>query len=304
MNTKTLIKNSSRAGRFKKKLVGLETLKLEAPAVKAGLLPLLELHRQKTITDAEFCASYVLLYLSKRFPKTWAGARRPDLGIPHEMRFPVRSLPMVFEENILRRLPETLGEVFNQLALKSTPETVNRALLHWSTMTYPLILLLHIPHPKEVLEQQKNGRRCVTVTTENLDRFVLGERDPLSFAMHDLIHADHFYHDNLCYEGQISLYWFLDHCLSEGHFTELLGNPDFKFELEYLISDMNAYAIHSLKCLKSALLHYHPTKEEYFREWAQISGLPEDLLLLLGTPAYSDVAHDHILLSSMKSFRR
>ncbi len=304
MNPGSFIKISSRAGRFKKKLVSHDELQLESPKIEAGLAPIIELHRQKTITDAELAALYVILYLSVRFPGTWLGAKRPDLKIPHDMQFPVKNIPLTFEDNIKKRLPETLGELFNQFALKSTPESVNRSILSWSAGNYPLILMFHIPQPAEVLAQQKMGNRCVTLMTTGLDKFVLGERDPLSFTMHDLIHADHFYHDNHCYEGQISLYWFLDHCMKEGLFSELLGNPDFKWELEYLISDMNAYAIHSLKCLKAALIHYHPDKEKYFESWVKRLGVAEEHFLRLGTPAYSDVAEDHILLDAMKAFRQ
>ncbi len=295
------MKNSSRAGRFKKKLVSPETLKLEAPVIEAGLAPLLSLHRQKSITDAELCALYVILYLSTRFPKAWLGAKRPALEIPHEMNFPVKNIPLRFEENIQKRLPETLGEIFNSFALKSTPETVNRSLLSWSMAAYPLILMFHIPRPEEVLEQQKEGKRCVTLLTKDLHRFVLGERDPLSFIMHDLIHADHFYYHNECYEGQLSLYWFLDFCLKENHFQELLENEDFKWELEYLISDMNAYAIHSLKCLKAALIHYHPEKEKYFEDWVEKTRLPG--LSKLSTLEYVPEKEDHLLLEAMRTYR-
>ncbi len=304
MNPGNIIKISSRAGRFKKKLVSLDELQLESPKIVAALAPILEFHRQKSVTDAELAALYVILYLSQRFPKHWLGAKRADLKIGHEMNLPVKDIPLPFEENIKRRLPETLGEIFSQFALKSTPETVNRSLLSWSGGAYPLILMFHIPQPAEVLAQQKIGKRCVTIMTTGLDKFILGERDPLSFTMHDLIHADHFYHDNICYEGQISLYWFLDHCLKTGLFSDLLSHPDFKWELEYLISDMNAYAIHSLKCLKAAIIHYHPDKEKYFESWVRRLGIAEKTFLRLGTKDYSDVDEDSVLLDAMKSFRR
>lgn len=304
MNADIQMKISSRAGRFKKKLVSLDSLKLEAPDIEATLAPIISLHRQKSITDAEFTALYVITYLAKRFPKTWLGSPRSQVTLKHDLNFPVRDIPIKFEENIKKRLPETLGDIFNLFALKSTPEAVNRSLLHWSTNTYPLILMFNIPKPSEVLEQQKFGKRCVTVLTRNLHQFVLGERDPLSFSMHDLIHADHFYHDNHCYEGQISLYWFLDHCMKEGLFNELLSNEDFEWELEYLISDMNAYAIHSLKCLKAALIFYHPEKEKFFARWVEKVGWEKESWLRLGTKDYSDINEDHLLLKAMSTFRR
>lgn len=299
-----MIKISSRAGRFKKKLVSHDELQRESPKIEADLAPILELHRNKSISDAELVALYVIVYLSTRYPGTWLGAKRPELKIPHDMHFPVKNIPLTFEENIKKRLPESLGNLFNSFALRSTPETVNRSLLSWSGGKYPLILMFHIPLPGEVLNQQKQGKRCVTLLTRGLNEFVLGERDPLSFTMHDLIHADHFYHDNECYEGQLSLYWFLDHCLTQGFFDELLKHPDFKWELEYLISDMNAYAVHSLKCLKAALIHYHPEKENYFERWVKLVGMAEETMLRLGSKDYSPETEDAILLSALKGFRQ
>ncbi len=304
MNLKNQIKISSRAGRFKKKLVSHETLKLEAPHIEGELAPILELHRKKCITDAELSALYILLYLSRRFPRTWLGAKRPSLTLPHQMNFSVKDFPFSFEQNIQKRLPGTLGDIFNSFALKSTPETVNRSLLSWSSGTYPLILMFHIPQPEEVLAQQKLGQRCVSVLTKDLHRYVLGERDPLSFTMHDLIHADHFYHHNECYEGQLSLYWFLDYCLKENYFAELMKNEDFKWELEYLISDMNAYAIHSLKCLRAALVHYHPEKEKYYHEWVDKIGIAKESFLKLSTHDYVPEKDDAILLEALRSFRQ
>ncbi len=304
MNPGSIIKLSSRAGRFKKKLVSDDELKLESPKIEARLAPILELYRQKIISDAELTSLYVIVYLSTRFPGTWLGAKRPNLKIAHELNFPLKNIPLPLEENIKRRLPETIGELFNQFALRSTPEAVNRSLLSWSKGRYPLVLMFHIPQPAEVLAQQKVGKRCVTVVKTGLDKFVLGERDPLSFTMHDLIHADHFYHDNECYEGQISLYWFLDHCLSQGLFTELITHPDFKWELEYLISDMNAYAIHALKCLKAALIHYHPEKEKYFATWVSQLGVAQETFLRLGTKDYVPEKEDSILLLALKGFRQ
>jgi len=246
------MKPSSRSGRFKKKLVSEEQLLIEAPFIEKMMIPYLELHCAKIISDAELCAIYLICILSIRFPNSWLGSKRKSITTEHHLNF--KFSPTAFSPNIQKRINHfSLGDIFNSFALKSTPESVNRAILQWSTGDYPLELMFRIPGPIEVLDQQKNGRRCVTVLTKEnqIKRFILGERDSLSFTMHDLIHADHFYYHNTCYFGQIALYGFLsDH---RDHFKDLLSNPGFYSEFEYLIADMNACAIHSLKCLKAAI---------------------------------------------------
>src|SRR5262245_5462029 len=154
-------KSSSRAGRFKKKLVSEDSLQAEAPVIMARLAPFQEYFSSSKISQAEFTAAYILVYLSHRFPGSWLGSRTQVTKV-HGV--PWRSFPFNFEPNILKRLEEveTLQEIFASFALKSTPLAVNRAILEWSAGNYNLELMFRIPMPAEVLNQQKFGRRCVT----------------------------------------------------------------------------------------------------------------------------------------------
>lgn len=299
-------KSSSRAGRFKKKLVDEAFLAEEAPVIEAKMAPFLELYRNDKLHASELVGLYVLTVLAYRFPGGWLGSKRPPLAIAHQMNFPLEKLS--FEPNIQKRLAsfKTIGEVFAHFALKSTPETVNRALLSWSEGSYGLELMFRIPQPHEVLHQQKQGRRVVTLLTDKkrTQHFILGERDSLSFTMHDLIHADHFYHKNECFKGQLGFYGFLDHCMKENHFESHLTNEKFASEFEYLIADMNAYAIHLFKCLKSALIFFHPEGENFYQEWSQ--KLTQDTqeieaLDLLNTSSFSS-RHDEILLQFLNKW--
>lgn len=290
MNSVSPIKSSSRAGRFKKKLVSEEELLIEAPLILAKVAPFPNL-----LSAADFCAAYLLVYLSHRYPGNWLGSKKEFVKTPGVKW---RDLPFQFEANIVRRLEgiETVNEIFASFALKSTPLTVNRAILEWSAGRYGLELMFRIPYPHEVLTQQKMGRRCVTTLVDHrISKYILGERDALSFTMHDLIHADHFYHHNECYEGQLGFYGLLDKTISYFDLT----NEKFAAEFEYLIADMNAYAIHLLKCLKSAMLHYF--SEDYFRGWAQPLNAPA-ALFTLNTPDYSPVPMDEELLAWLKNF--
>lgn len=294
------MKSSSRSGRFKKKLVEEAQLIREAPLIEARMAPFHERHHRQEISDCELTAIFVIQVLAIRDPKNWLGAKRPSLGLSHQMNFSMTELE--FEPNIKKRIAgHDLGDIFNGFALKSTPESVNRALLCWSVGKYPLELMFRIPDSLEVLQQQKYGHRVVTVlsSASRTNKFILGDRDTLSFTMHDLIHADHFYHHNECYQGQLGLYGFLDSCKDD--FTGLLKNPEFEREFEYLIADMNAYAIHSLKCLKSAIVFYG--SQEMFENWARKFEI-SDHLLALNTPAYVPEDRDHLILEWLQLFNR
>jgi hypothetical protein len=301
-------KSSSRGGRFKKKLVPEESLEKEAPVIQDRMAPVKAALLSGSISESEFAAIYIVSVLSFRYPGTWLGAKAigPVVG-QHKLNYQLANLWPYFEPNIQKRLAgfTTVGEVFSHFALKSTPLTVNRAILQWSNGIYGLELMFRIPRPEEVLNQQKRGRRCVTVILEKekASRLILGERDALGFTMHDLIHADHFYHNNHSYQGQLGFYGFLDFCVREKHFELLLQDEKFGLEFEYLIADMNAYAIHLLKCFKSALIHYHPHKELYFHEWLARFELNEDVskaFTALNTQSYEEKTQDGVLLEYLK----
>jgi len=265
-------KSSSRSGRFKKKLVSPAELLNEAPQVLKLMSPLVDTFNQGLVSAPEFCALYIIHVLSLRYPGTWAGAKRSEPIVKdHQLKKPLDEYLHFFEPNIQKRLSQfkTIGDIFNHFSLQSTPLTVNRALLNWSNGTYKLELMFRIPLPGEVLNQQKLGHRCVTIIldVEKSSQYILGERDSLGFTMHDLIHADHFYHENKCFEGQLGFYGLLDFSLERGDFDVLMMNKRFVHEFEYLISDMNAYPIHLMKCLKSALIHYHESGVDFFKSW-------------------------------------
>jgi hypothetical protein len=284
-------KSSSRAGRFKKKLVSADELIKEAPYIEAKLAPFLSLN----LSQSEFTACYILVYLSQRYPQTWAGSLRGRKILTGP---PWHQFPFQFEPNIIDRLGnQSLLEIFANYAFKSCPIAVNRAILEWFNGTYDLEHMFRIPSPVEVLNQQKMGRRCVTTIVDHrISKYILGQRDALSFTMHDLIHADHFYFNNDCYQGQLGVYGLLAQSIDYFDLT----HEKFAAEFEYIIADMNAYAIHLLKCLKSAMIHYFST--EYFNGWFSLVEAPEELSLL-NMPGYDPVKMDVSILKWLDKFR-
>jgi hypothetical protein len=124
--------------------------------------------------------------------------------------------------------------------------------------------------------------------------------------MHDLIHADHFYRETEVYQGQLGFYGLLDHCIRQGHFTEHLKNEKFAQEFEYVISDMNAYAVHLMKCLKSALIHFHTEGEMFFKNWVndlKSEGDEQKALLELNKTCYQPESQDSHILNFLNRWK-
>ncbi|MFP5457661.1 MAG: hypothetical protein ACLGG7_02910 [Bacteriovoracia bacterium] len=247
---------SLRQGKFKKLLVPADELPLEAKRLVepfAALAPL-------SATDpALYGALWCLTYLRTRHPHGWWGAHRRDRLTSIDWPVELAQLPSFSwsedERRMLERYP-TLGELLNHRAFRATPEPVHRALLHWHAGSYPLVLMDRIPSVAEVLAQQIDGRRCVTLfhQEKQLGKLILGERDPLSFAYHDLIHADHFFHHNSMRQGQVGFYRQIHKLHSDGVLDHWLKFENFPGQLEYLMADMNAHPLHLWKCFK-AILH-------------------------------------------------
>jgi|SRR5690554_838388 len=297
------MKPSSRSGRFKKKLISHEELQIEVPKFLSLFNESLKQFKNNEINESELALHYIVIGLSLRYPGGWLGAYQPNDQTEHNLHSPFpQHIPI--ESNIKKRLGKmSLGDMVNNFAFKSTPRSVNRALLHFSTGKYPLELMFHIPTPLEVLKQQKSGRRCLSliIKEDQMKEYILGERDYLSFCLHDLIHADHFYHSNLSYHGQLGLYNLLWQEIEKGTFGKLLHNKDFQREFEYIISDMNAYPIHLLKCLKSAITFY--SNQDLFDEWAARFNV-ESQLLRLNKKDYDPRKEDPVLLDWLTGYLR
>ncbi len=308
------MKTSSRSGRYKKKLVSEAHLQSEAPLITAKLTPFLEYRDQGKISEAEFAAIYLVLYLSTRTPFHWLGSRQSaPVTLTHQLPITMvelKDLGLKFEDSVTKKLSPTLtiGELYQYYAFKSTPRSVNRSILEWSNNSYPLVLMNRIPTPLEVLDQQRQSKRCVTALLKEaqLSKYILGERDPMSFTMHDLIHADHFFHDNNCYQGQMGFYRALWKASSEKVFDQILENDAFKNEFEYVISDMNAYCVHLMKCLKSAILHYSFQGEAIFKKMLSTWEMSEEVknaFIKLNTEKFQAVEDTLLIQSFFDSFK-
>lgn len=293
-----------RQGRFKKQLVTPEQLHEEAVVVARQMAPLFQAWDRKALSDVQLVALWTLTYLRIRHPKTWWGAKRATPLHHHALSLPLRELPISWlaEEQHLLEQYQSLGDLFAHRALKATPEAVNRSILAWSLKTYGLVLMERIPSVEEVLEQQIRGQRCVTIFREQttLSKLILGERDALGFAFHDLIHADHFFHDNSLMRGQIGFYRQVNDLLNAQLLAPFMAKESFSEQLDYLVADMNSHPVHLWKCFKSICRQAnHGAMDELFlaelpKRWEMTDELSHAFDELNG-PRFTDLEAQRIL---------
>ncbi|MFZ4713303.1 MAG: hypothetical protein ACOYL6_06315 [Bacteriovoracaceae bacterium] len=246
---------SLRQGRFKKHAITTEALPALSQEIYPRLQKLTMLYQDRKISAAEFCALYILLFVKLTRKNLWLGAKIKSGNSPI-LGFPISQLDKVILDFDQTMFPEmTVMDIIQNYTLRGIPNVVNTTLLQWHHDIIPLILLFKIPKPNEVLWDQMQGKRSVTMITSEagLSKYVLGERDPLSFLIHDLQHAAKFYSNKDSFIGQLGFYRFI-HKLAENEELNLLLSEDAQFRenFEYAISDMNAYSVHLVKHINNS----------------------------------------------------
>ncbi|MFZ3231465.1 MAG: hypothetical protein WA160_14755 [Pseudobdellovibrio sp.] len=196
-----------------------------------------------------------------RRPNDWFGGMRPiffesndgfekssikikDLFFNTAIKWPLQIDPNIDLQSFL-----------NYCRIKPLPESALRSLYKLGSNDYPLIITEHEPEPFELLNIQIHGKRVITFI-ENYQLWpekTYGERDILSFIIHDLIHADHFFKDPIQRKGQIGFYKLIEKIQTDFELLSLLKNAKFKSGFEYIISDMNSHPVHLLQTLKALL---------------------------------------------------
>ena len=267
-----------RSGRFRHRLLDETFLNQHAGQAHRSLSPFLALWQQGQLSDIEIACAYIWVFCFLRRPQDFFGG-------PHSqtLRF-TKSSSTLTARSALQILKSTLPEnlqAMNSLkrfendhlfidffcthSWRSIPYSVARSLCEWHNGLYDLKLLTTIPSVEEVLEMQAQGRRCVSmlISAEEIQNFVLEGRDVLGFIVHDLIHADHFFHhrENALAQIQFSQKLVI---LRQFTVTDQMMQLDFKFrdELHYLMSDMNSVPLHLLKTLKAVVLGYFKRRDQ------------------------------------------
>lgn len=221
------------------------------------LAPVIQKFHQRLLdgllTPAEFVGLYVIAYVQLRNPNGWL----VKLG---RSNVPTSSMNDLADGTLssrvsrcLRRHPDTtLHEIFSGQLLK-IPISATSALHSWLRGEYPLQLVTYMPTPKEVLDMQCAGTRCVTVFVqpEELAKTCEG-KDALAFLLHDLIHASNLFSDQSSFRQQVGFLRAMRKGLETGILQPLIsGDPVFAFDIDYLTSDMNASCVHLVEFLKA-----------------------------------------------------
>lgn len=147
----------------------------------------------------------------------------------------------------------SFAEFLRTVKIKPLPAVAQRAMYFIFTKKYPITVLDYEPSPRELLQIQCDGRRIITFKNdfENWPTQKFGHRDPLSFWLHDCIHAEHFFSQPEIFVSQLGFYKFVAEAFDSRCWPELTDNQAFAGDFSYLISDMNSHPLHLFKTLKA-----------------------------------------------------
>lgn len=184
--------------------------------------------------EVEFVADYLMTWIRIWQPNwksgTWQG------GIPQQGNTPNLFLLANFR-------------------VKKLSAFVQEVLLNWYKEKFQLRLFVRPLQAEEILDLQCSGARCISCVLPPfaMTKYVLGERDPFSFCVHDLVHAHHFFANPESLSAQIGFARWVKRSLQEGVFESLMHDQQFTKDFEYVYADMNAHPFHLLKYLRAKL---------------------------------------------------
>lgn len=283
----------NRAGSYKKILIDSETLKSHGAFLRNNLLAL----QQLPLSPFDFTTLYLLLFLRIKHPKNWL-QKKNRLTHQGETDALLSLIPESFNLNDweLQKLKGVSPlELFTLFHLKGIPDSINRTMINWHSGLWSIECLEFIPTPRQLLQLQVKNSRCITLITDPLqvDQLVLASRDPLSFLLHDLMHADQFFSQPQSLPGQLGFYKLIHGIYDQPELKSLLKNDaSFKKEFEYVASDMNAYVIHLFKCLKSSIYRTgtNESADDFFKlllDWWKMNDEQKHSSHLLNSPQFN-----------------
>lgn len=281
----------NRNGSYKKVLLEASFLKDNQDYLRTNILAL----KQLSLSKEDFTTLYILLFLRIKHRKNWLQKKsnqkiNSNLGSDLLSIIPETFKLTDWEKEKLKSI--NTFDLFFLFNLKGIPESINRTMINWYQGHWKIEMLEYIPNSRRLLKLQVKNTRCITLVTdpEKIDELVLGTRDPLSFALHDLMHADQFFNHNESQKGQLGFYKLVDSIYDQSLLSSLLEeNKEFKKDFEYVVSDMNAYVIHLFKSLKSSIYRTEVGQELFnlMLSWWNMSEAEKFSSLKLNTPEFS-----------------
>lgn len=217
----------------------------------------------------------------------------PSLSAPHfEIYKLAQKLNIAWPQKLSKEI--SFAEFLRTVRIKPLPAVAQKAMHYIFTKKYPITVLDYEPTPRELLQIQCEGRRIITFKNDYRawPNQKFGHRDPLSFWLHDCIHAEHFFSQPENFVSQLGFYKFVADAYKAECWPKLVDHPAFEGDFSYLISDMNSHPLHLFKTLKAITdIHF---KEQSLSIWEQVIlscfGSTEELNALrnLNTAYFSD----------------
>lgn len=294
----------NRDGSYKKILLDASMLLANGEILRTNIKELKTSALSSSLSKKDFTTLYMLLFLRIKHPKNWLQKKsekkiQSSIGINLLSVIPESFQLNDWEKEKLKDI--TTYELFSLFNLKGIPLSINRTMMNWYEGSWKIEMLEYIPSSRELLRLQVKNTRCITLITapDKCDKLVFETRDPLSFVLHDLMHADQFFNQNESLIGQLGFYKLIDLIYDQPLLKSLLKeNEEFKREFEYVASDMNAYVIHLFKCLKSSI-YRTDLNEELFNllvSWWEMNEAEKAASFNLNTPQFS--LSDEMILKS------
>jgi hypothetical protein len=215
---------------------------------------LLRRRRVGDLGDSAYAALYFLHWQIAAHGRRFASRKFKDDPRPNSIAW-LSDLEPAGGDELHARLIKYMGR-YNFLGVIPN---VSAALGAWLQGRWALSLYQRIPCPQEMLRMQVQGSRAVTVLAEypRLLQPVLSKPNAFAFMIHDLEHAYKFFHDPDLHQGQRRFFSQVLGVIERGLLDDCMRDPMFVAKFDYLISDMNTHALHSLQYLRAILIEYH-----------------------------------------------
>ena len=214
----------------------------------------------QALSNVEKVQAWTFSLSCLRRPDDWFGGERKEAFRSIRSNSTNLTLVEIFDKTVVRVPPQfkngyELKSALQFIRVKPLSEACLRSLCLLAEPEFPIVILNHIPKPRELLDYQLLGKRILTFNEdfEAWPASLNNERDFLSFVIHDLIHADHFFKDNKNTLGQLGFYHFIESIWAHKSLQDLCLDTRFKKGIEYIISDMNSHPLHLLKTLRAYL---------------------------------------------------